>query len=35
MKDPGARSNSPAKNVRNLMEMNKIFYDEKRLLVVS
>ena len=37
MNDPGARTQPPVKNVENVMEneMNKIFHDEKRLLIVS
>ena len=35
MKDPGARTQPPVKNVENVMEMNKIFHDEKRLPIVS
>ena len=35
MKDPGALAQPSAKNVKNVMEMNKLFHVEKRLLIVS
>ena len=33
MKDPGARTKSSVKNVKNLIEKNKIFPVKKRLLI--
>ena len=35
MNDPSARTQPSVKNVENVMEMNKIFHDEKRRLIVS
>ena len=35
MKDPGAGTKSSVKNVKNLIEKNKIFHVKKRLLIVS